>query len=333
MSEERLYHLLVCFAENNIDRDDYDELMALIKLAETDTALFAAMDKIWKSTSNEPLFIESGEVYNHILNDPRFTASNSQPVIKPFFRINRLGLVACFFLFCGLAISGYYFISQLNKTQKISYTEYAVQSGHRAQIKFPDGTVVDMNGDSKLRYPSTFTGKTREIYLEGEAYFDVAHDATRPFIVHTATVNTQVLGTAFNISAYKGEKISVAVERGKVSVVEGNSKLGVLTPDHKLDYDLNTKHVNEYTIDVHDIISWKNGDLVFKNVTIIEAVSIMNRWYGTKITIGSYHHKNNRFSASFLKKESLQKVLAVLSDLNGFKYTFKSNEVIIKQYQ
>ncbi|MES2276544.1 MAG: FecR family protein [Bacteroidota bacterium] len=328
MNEERIQELLISFAENKISRADYDELMELIRQTRENEALHQAMDSVWRKLGHDnPVDqLQTSNIYDRIINDARFI----QPDItinnrSGLFKLTWLRVAATVLLASTFSVLGYKLYTSSKQAVQITYLQYVVPAGHHAQFEFADGTVVAVNAGSKLKYPSTFTGKTREIFLEGEAYFKVAHDASRPFIVHTGTVRTQVLGTAFDIEAYGTKKLQVTVTSGKVSVLDGNNKLGLLTPNHKLAYNYQNKKAEEFTVNAIDAIGWKDGNLIFHDLTMQEATEILERWYNVKINADDIKASQSRFSVSFLKKESLKEVLNVLSRLNSFRYTVLSN--------
>lgn len=327
MNEEHLQQLLICFAENRISRDDYDELMELIRQTPQNEALQQAMDSVWRKIAhNDPVDqSRTRNVYDRIINDPRFIKPTPTVSIRSRSAKKNWLKIAAMLLMTGTAgLAGYKWY-RLKAIVPIAYLQYIVPAGHHAQFEFADGTVVAVNAGSRIKYPADFSGKTREIYLEGEAYFDVAHDATRPFIVHTGNVRTQVLGTAFDIEAYGTKKMHVTVARGKVSVLAGSHKLGVLTPNRRLIYNYQNKKAEECTVNADDVTGWKEGNLIFHNLNIQEAAEMMERWYAVKINIEGVKANSSRFSVSFLKKESLDKVLNVLGQLAAFHYTILRN--------
>ncbi|QKJ31047.1 FecR family protein [Mucilaginibacter mali] len=327
MNEKRLQQLLISFAENRISREEYDELMELIHQTHQNEALYEAMDSVWKEiVYHIPVSQPQREsVYDRIINDPRFL--KTPPAVNSrlgLFKKNWLKVAASLLIAGTVGIAGYKLFGT-EQAAPVAYLQYAVPAGHHAQFQFPDGTVVAVNAGSILKYPKDFTGKTREVFLQGEAFFDVAHDAARPFIVHTGSIKTQVLGTAFDIEAYGNKKLNVTVARGKVSVLEGSNKLGILTPNHKLTYNYQNKKAEEFLVNANDAIGWKDGSLILNNLNIQEAAEIIERWYNVKFDIKALRGNQTRFSASFLKKESLEKVLNVLSRLNAFHYTISAS--------
>nr|WP_255486848.1 FecR domain-containing protein [Mucilaginibacter sp. SP1R1] len=230
----------------------------------------------------------------------------------------------------GLGLFLNHRIKKESQQPAVVYHEKIVPFGKKIQIGLPDGTQVWVNSGSKLKYPSSFTGSKRELYLEGEAYFDVAHDATRPFIIHTGKLLTRVLGTAFNIKAYATNEMSVTVARGKVSVGLQNKFLGVLTPNQCLSYNAVNGSAKKYKVDASKL-RWMNGDLIFNDTDIEGAAKIIERWYDVKVAFANTRISTRRFTASFLQHENIDQVMNVLSELSAFKYKREGKEITIQQ--
>jgi ferric-dicitrate binding protein FerR (iron transport regulator) len=165
--------------------------------------------------------------------------------------------------------------------------------------------------------------------LRGEAYFDVAHDASKPFIIHTGNVITQVLGTAFNVKAYGSSELDVTVSHGKVSVGLKNRQLGVLTANRGLSYNSRKNLTRQYYTNAAKV-RWMYGDLIFDNTNIEEAAKTLERWYNIKITVSDPKVKACRFTASFLNHENIDQVLKVLSELTQFTYSQQGKSFTIR---
>jgi transmembrane sensor len=192
----------------------------------------------------------------------------------------------------------------------------APQQSGRKWIKLPDGTSVQLNNNSHLDYPDTFLGKaTREVALTGEAFFDVKHDAAHPFIIHTGKIRTTVLGTAFNISAYKANaQVTVTVTRGRVMVQDAYKTLAVLTPNQQLLWTPDLKTPSKQKIDASTVTVWKANDLIMDDITLAEAADMVSKRYGLKILFKNDRVKACRFTAAFLNRNEIGQVLSVLSD-------------------
>ncbi|WP_129717428.1 FecR family protein [Pedobacter sp. SYP-B3415] len=141
-----------------------------------------------------------------------------------------------------------------------------VKAAHNRFVQLPDGSRVILKAGSRLNYGASFNLKTREVTLAGEAYFDISHDKSRPFIIRTGALSTRVLGTAFSIRAYPEQaKITVTVTRGKVRVEDKTRVLAVLTPDKQMVYSSKSASVLSQNIDATDEVKWVKQNLSFDN--------------------------------------------------------------------
>jgi ferric-dicitrate binding protein FerR (iron transport regulator) len=305
--------------------------MSYISRSASDHELYEFMEEEWDRLNEGDSFddIQSKLLYKKITADPRFALSTVLPEERVFGLKKWLSVAAGLLVFLSIGFYIAYHINTTPQQQAVVYQERVVPNGKKIQISLPDGTQVWVNSGSKLRFPSNFTGNKRELYLEGEAYFDVAHDAKKPFIIHTGKVFTQVLGTAFNVKAYGSNEMSVTVARGKVSVGLSNKLLSVLTPNLCLNYNQMNGNAKTYKVDASKL-RWMNGDLIFDNMKLDEAARVIERWYDVQINFAGAEAKTHRFTASFLKHENIDQVMNVLSELSGFKYDREGKKITIQ---
>jgi transmembrane sensor len=217
-----------------------------------------------------------------------------------------------------------------SKLHTVQLTTLNVSANQKKQITLADGSRVWVNAGSELKYPKDFTGTTREVYLSGEAYFDVKHDATKPFIIHTGKVITTVLGTAFNIKEDKNlHTIVVTVTRGKVSVANGDQPLGIITPNQQISFNIVNEEHFQKDIDAKQVIAWQESDIRFEDITFADAAAQLQQRFKVKIGFGNDKIKNCRFTGTALKGEKLDKILKVLCDFNNATYQTKADGSII----
>ncbi len=235
--------------------------------------------------------------------------------------------------------------------------EISINPGSRTRIQLPDGSQVWINSGSKLTYDNSFKGNTREVQLDGEAYFDVVKDAARPFIVHTSGIDIKVLGTAFNVKAYKIEPvIEATLIHGSIEVINQNrpGAPGVMlkphekliynkfpvadTRDQRADvtiptepdaYSITIKPLNKNIADT-DIAetAWVYNKLTFEDERFEDLALKMERWYDLEIIFESEKLKDYRVSGSFVN-ETPEQALNELKFLLPFKYSIKNKEVKI----
>jgi len=160
--------------------------------------------------------------------------------------------------------------------------------GEKSEITLADGTKVWLNESSQLTYPDHF-GNERIVQLKGEAFFDVAKDATRPFIIETNKSDITVLGTSFNVRSYEEEaETTVAVRTGKVRFQPNKSaQKWELTANERISYDYANQRFNKEDADTPNEWTWHSGQLAFKNTKLKEVITTMEKQYGVKIQLSN----------------------------------------------
>lgn len=234
-----------------------------------------------------------------------------------------------------LFIIGFYI--QLNSKVDLfgtsEYEEVVVGKGERIQIMFQDGTRVYINSDSKLKYPKKFALNTREVFLEGEAYFVVAKNKNRPFIVNLNGPVIQVVGTSFNVQDYPENKdIVVCLDEGSINLTLPTEKKYPVRPGERLIYN---KESNECTIsrmeDMHRLSMWKQNVIVFKDTPLPEVIKVLNRWYDVDFRIEDERALTYVYTLTS-DNTLLEKVLMDLEKIAPVKFDYNEDkkEVIVK---
>lgn len=217
-----------------------------------------------------------------------------------------------------------------NWLHPVQLATLSVPLNQKQKITLSDGSNVWINAASVLKYPTSFNGKTREVYLTGEAYFDIRHDSAKPFIVHTGKVLTTVLGTAFNINAGKNANtVVVTVTRGKVSVADGKHILGFVTPNQQIAYDITTDKPIRRIVNAQEVIAWQESDLLFDDITFAQAAKQLEGRFKVNISFANDKVKNCRFSGTALKGKSLDEILKVICAFNNASYHRSEGYIII----
>lgn len=233
--------------------------------------------------------------------------------------------------------AGLYLRNQYNgKTKAVeTFAEIKAPKGFKKEITLKDGTTVYLNSGSSVFVSSRFGEKNRTVKLSGEAFFQVHHDKTRPFIIHTGKLATTVLGTSFDINAYPEDelvKVTVATGRVKVEATAVNGKSELFTKDlvhnQALVYNKieNTHSIKPSNAD--SISSWRTNHLIFDNVTNQQIARILSRWYGVEVVLSPDVQDIKKYTLSF-NNEKADKVMGVLSTLTGTTYTMQGKKVII----
>jgi transmembrane sensor len=194
-----------------------------------------------------------------------------------------------------------------------------------------DGSKIVLHSGSKLQIANNFaTSATREVTLIGEAYFDVKHDNKHPFIIHTGKVKTTVLGTAFNIKAYPGQKdVVVTVTRGRVKVEDERGLLAVLKPNQQVVYNAMNQKADQKKVVAFETLSWAKTDMIFDAMPFGDLADRLDERYGVHITFKNPDLALCPITGRFNGTESLSEVLEILSQARGTSFTTNKNEVVI----
>lgn len=216
------------------------------------------------------------------------------------------------------------------KSSPIQFSVLKTHTDQKEQIMLADSSRISVNAGSELKYPKQFKGNTREVFLSGEAYFDIRHDAAKPFIIHTGSVTTTVLGTAFNIKEDKiKHTVEVTVTRGKVSVANGNIPLGVLTPNHQLSFNVQDNKVAEHVVIASAVTAWQKIKIHYEDMTFAEAAAKLEQRYKVKISFSNNRIKDCRFTGASLTGDNLDTVLKTICEFNNATYKTQPDGSII----
>ncbi|RPE08487.1 DUF4974 domain-containing protein [Chitinophaga lutea] len=223
----------------------------------------------------------------------------------------------------ALAGGIYYFTRPLPRQEMLA-REHREPATFSRYITLPDGSTVVLHAGSRLEYPALFENGTREVTLVGEAYFDIRRDTAKPFIIHSGSLRTTVLGTAFNIKAYENSpEITVSVTRGKVKVeTEQEGKLlAVLTPDQQVVYTSTAAAAVKQPVAAEAAADWIRNDMVFDNQTFGDVAKILGSRYRVNIRFENPELENCPIRASFSGTEPLDVVLSVVCTIRNASYT------------
>jgi transmembrane sensor len=202
-------------------------------------------------------------------------------------------------------------------------------NGEHYQVVLPDGTHVWLNAASSLTYPVAFTGKTREVTLTGEAYFEVTHNKAMPFKVKTEQQEIQVLGTHFNVNAYKDEKATTTtLLEGSVKVsLNTNHKTITIVPGQQS--IVNNTDLSVQQVDTDDAIAWKNGYFLFDNENLESIMRKISRWYNVRVEYKDNSLKNQLFSGTISSYTNVSQVIKTLELTNAAHFNIDGNTITV----
>ena len=299
---------------------------------------------------------DSFQAWSELNQDYDFPRNFSMP-LKKLYRLAAAVMIPI--LLAGLA--GGVILTKGFLKHQISNTFTTIYSpgGQKTKVILPDKSIVWLNAKTTLKYASIFNEKQRSVYIDGEAFFDVTHDKTRPFVVKTSTINIKVYGTTFNVKAYKEDHFTEAtLVKGKISI-EGMNVVGkdgseiIIHPNETFRYvkegaAYNTAKLSESAnkskngskredpivqivqkVDVAPIVAWKDGKLSFKNENFLTLAYKLEQWYNVKIHFEDEEVQDITFTGKF-EKENINQVLRYMQIITPFEYTMKVNEIFIR---
>ena len=265
----------------------------------------------------------------------RFSAVASYPQLekrlKPHIRclfptrMRILAAAAAVILLC-LSVGTVYLYMQPTSLQTVS------TMAETRNVILPDGSSVLLNRHSSLSYPKRFKSDNREVQLTGEAYFEVSKDQKHPFIVQTEHINVQVLGTHFNVDAYRNNpEVKTTLLTGSVAVSnKSNSVRMILKPNEIAIYNkVEEKLTRKVLENVEDEISWRQGEFIFDDLPLQEIARELSNSFGATIHIADTALQNYRITARFRNGEDLTTILSVLHNAGYFNYSQNNKQIII----
>jgi len=242
--------------------------------------------------------------------------------------------IAAFLLIPILGLGIWYGVSQINTTS-VQYTETIAPRGQKSQIVLADGTKVWLNSDTKIKYPGNFSKNQRDVFLDGEAFFEVAKNAHQPFIVHTSGVNVKVLGTKFNVKAYSDEdQIETSLFEGKINLLINNSASAdviekVIVPGQSFVYSKSDHQLASNRFPKDEINGWKKNQLIFKDDTFSNLVRKVERWYNVKVVYDEKLFNDRRLTVELYEGERLERLMDIISLTLSVDFKYEKGEIIL----
>ncbi len=207
-----------------------------------------------------------------------------------------------------------------------------VPRGGEYSLVLSDGTKVWLNSESSLEHPLEFFKDQRIVKVKGEAYFEVAHDQSRPFIVITDGARVEVLGTKFNIRAYEDESyIATTLVEGKVRAIAGiDNESFILSPSEQFIYDKGKEKFSTKIVNTDLFISWKNGLFVFEKQRLEDIMNTISRWYDIEVFYDNDKFKNIVFSGRLKRYDNAENLLGVFTKIENIEFKITDHTVVVK---
>ncbi|MBA4320702.1 MAG: hypothetical protein C0412_20095 [Flavobacterium sp.] len=340
MQDTRFIELTTKFLSKEITEEEKNELTILLQL-ENYNKQFETVVQNWnneKRVSPEFKVNEGIEILSNKLTarDASFYWGENIGVQKYWYQSTTLLKVAASVVFLLMVSTWLFYSGVLEKAKPvIAWDEKVTVAGQKYLVELGDNSKITLNAGSKIKYPHKFIGSSREVFLEGEAYFEIARDVSHPFIVHSGKLATTVLGTKFNVSAFPAEKnIIVSLIEGSVKVSKESSEavegIALLQPKQQLFYNKGESISSFHNFESQEVIGWKDNVLIFKKELFSNVLVKLERNFGIKFEVADKSFNNKKITANF-QNESFWTVSETIKKLTGLNYkAVKENNRITK---
>jgi ferric-dicitrate binding protein FerR (iron transport regulator) len=362
-NNQRFWSLLSKKLANEATETEINELQSILVSNSNLHHQADLITEMWEQRSQRGNFANEAAYMRHVMKhkDEFFTDELNecaQPAVinqefegeRPFslrsVASKRLTIIS-FVTLLTCATGGIYFLSGKKSavaSAKEEISSVVTKNGNRSKVVLPDGSQVWLNAGSSLDYNnSTFNKDLREVSLNGEAYFDVTRDESKPFIIHTKKMDVKVIGTTFNVRSYSDEKFAeAALIRGSIEVtlkdrdqklvLKPNEKITVANenpkPDTKTEKLTTVKSNQAPTDNIIGEIAWTQNKLYFEDETLEDIGNLIERWFGKKVTIANESLKTVHYTGNF-ENETVEEVLSYLKLSKPFNFRIGTDNVVI----
>lgn len=367
MENDRLYELISRKLAGEATPEEIEELREYFRKNPHDQYFNELITSYWNSQldKSEQDDADSDEHFNHILqmaddsqtgeigsheaNTYLIEFENNFGISRKKIWIRRITIAASFLTIVLLSLWFLFGDNKESNSSPAKLRELVAGKGTRSRVVLPDNSIVFLNADTKLNYPPQFNNNVRDVYLDGEAFFEVTKDPNKPFIVHTSGMEVKVVGTSFNVKAYSADKLietSLLTGSIEVSVKNRPNEKIILSPNEKLviknyipivsanaEKEISVKPeiaINQLKPDATDSAfietQWVEDKLVFRDKTFEEVATMMERWYDITIEINNDELKHTLLNGTF-QNETIEQALDALKFIKSFQYQ-KTDEII-----
>ncbi len=321
--DKKFNDLLQRYLNNTASEKEEAELWQLARAGSNPDEV---LDKIMESLNND-----SGEgidaeqrkqLLANILTERKQTVSIFS---GKAFRIS----VAAAVIMIATVAGAWMYLNKTAKVNAISQQEEPYTISGPEYVRLSDNSTVTLKEGSQLSYSRSFGTSNREVTLTGEALFDVEHDPSKPFVVHTGKVATTVLGTSFNINS-SDSKITVTVVRGLVQVGDDQQVFGKIKPDEQMEVDVASSNFIVKNAKAEEAVTWQKDFFILENVTFAEAAARIEKRFNVKVNIVNKSLQDCIVSAWFFNNESYKQVIEDLATLNQATAVIDGNKITIE---
>ncbi len=315
---------LIKYVTGNLGEDEAKDVRSWIRADEANKNEFIRLKNIhaFASEGKQKLTLEDDflELNQKIDHKPK---SNIQLITRQYLKYAAILIAA---LFIGFSVSEIRYRFTSDQTTEL-YNEYYSPEGQISEFKLADGTRVWLNSGTRIKVPMNFDSKHRILFMEGEAFFEVAKDPKNPFYVHTIELSVKVMGTSFNVSAYQSDINSeVTLINGQVGIKERyGQRLAMLLPGQQLVYDKTTGKKLKREVDTSPYEAWRDGKMIFKDRSLEYIAERLERWYNVEIEFNCPEISQLKFTGTILKNKPLSQVLEAITLTDPVRFEIKVN--------
>jgi ferric-dicitrate binding protein FerR (iron transport regulator) len=309
-------NLMVRYFNLECSEDESRELLTWVNQSEQNKSDFIALKDIWDSSRKI-----SDRTEDRLVQFYKTQYLKSRTTRLLFVR--RAVAVAAVLV---LALVINILVPLISDHTKDGYQVVNVPLGSRSKVTLADGTEVNLNSGSELKYSNSFSGQNRSVTLTGEAFFHVVTDAKHPFVVKTKNFDIEVSGTRFNVCTYSEDILTTAtLAEGKINLqVHNTSKAFDIRPGEKFTFDGNAREYSLAEADIEQETAWKNGEFIFKKIKFPDLIKRLERWYDVKLTFSDERLASYTYSGRFKNQETIWQVLDALKLTSPIDYKRKS---------
>jgi ferric-dicitrate binding protein FerR (iron transport regulator) len=361
--EKHIENLLQKYTLGDLSPQEAGDLSSLLAEGDGNPEVKTVMDTVWQASFYEKSDVPTEKLWNRLKqNLPAETLQLQVDIVSSFRKILPfLKYAAVIVITVGLTWFGKDIFTGKSSGRSADASDgdknvIAVSFGSKSKVTLPDGSTVNLNSGSTLTYPSKFSRTSRNVYVEGEAFFDVQKDPKHPFYVKTRDIVIKVLGTKFNVKSYSDEKtIQATLVTGLIEIysskkgITDKNRLIALQPNQQATIEkgangltiIDTKDQPQESIvklskgiavskqiDVAPVVAWKDNRLIFRDEKFTDLSRKLERWYDVEIEIKDPELRNALFSGVFVK-ETIEQALTALRLATPFQYEMKKNRITI----
>ena len=318
--EEITDELLLRCLEGTANREEYEEVWQWAQLPENKQHYQKMLDAFIASNLQKPIDQEAQKrVWSRIEKEIQLTKKPKTILHPMLLRWTSVAAILVFVYIAGTQIFG------KEKTYTINAAEANI-----SVITLSDGTKVWLNRGTDLAYTDDFGKEKREVSLTGEAYFEVAKDVNRPFIVKTGTLNVEVLGTQFNVKSYpKDHFITTTLVEGLVKV-QTDAQTEILIPGQQLQFDKTRREIEKYDVDCNLYIAWKDRQAIFDQKLFKDILAEMEQNFNVTIHLEDQKLGNKKATGRYSLDEQPAKILEILSQSLSFDFRIQNDTIFIE---